>query len=205
MFLTTLRGLRARAIVVSVAITLIGTAFLCTPADGSEKTTFSIETDPATFLLEGYAAHLRISPAGLERWRFGLGAYSMKLPDVAVDMNPDNKDNGWDVQLRRGYGFFTEYYFNSEQSGWLLSGQVAAQSFRLKNDETGSEHADYTNLLLMAQGGYRWFPTAGKVYVQPWMGLGYTTKVSGESKLGTQQFDIAPLLPFLTVHVGYQF
>jgi hypothetical protein len=43
------------------------------------------------------------------------------------------------------------------------------------------------------------------MYIKPWMGLGYTTKVSGDNSIDGKEYDIAPLVPFLTLHVGYTF
>lgn len=164
---------------------------------------YSLETDPMTFAFEGYAAHFRFNPVGLDHWIFGIGTYSMKFPDLFVDMNPDNKDEGWDVQLQQGYGFFSEYYFNPSNEGWFVGSQIALQEYKVKNTGVQPKTLNLTNFVFMPYAGYRWYPTNGKVYIQPWMGMGYQTKIQGKTKLGSKVYDISPIIPFLTVHIGY--
>ena len=135
----------------------------------------------------------------------GVGTYSMKFPDILVDFNPENADKGWDVQLKQGYGLFTDYYFNSTQDEWFLGAQLAIQEYRIKNSDTGSDHQDFTNFLIMPYVGYRWFPADDGIYIQPWMGIGYTEQISGSTQLGDNNYDVSPIIPYLAVHIGYRF
>jgi len=43
------------------------------------------------------------------------------------------------------------------------------------------------------------------LYVKPWIGIGYTSKVSGDNTLGSYEYEISPLANFVTVHLGYTF
>ncbi len=170
-----------------------------------DKTTFSIETDPGTFAFSGYAFHARVTPAGWGHWELGAGIYSMEFPDLLVDTNPDNKDEGWSVTLDQGIGFFSNYFFNEENTGWFVGNQLAIQTYEVSNKSAGPGNASFTNLLIMPSGGYRWVPFKNGFYVQPWMGIGYTTKISGKTEVGSNSYEIAPILPFLTFHIGYKF
>jgi len=172
-------------------------------ADASE-TTYAIEIDPLTFALDGYSLHARVSPKNLPHWRFGAGIYSMEFPDVFVDMNSDNKNKGWQVELDQGIGLFTEYYLRNNREGWFVGAQLAQQEFSIQNDQTGSQQQQFKNLLLMPYTGYRW-PLNNELYVQGWFGVGYTEKSSGNTQLGENNYDIDPLVPFGAIHVGYEF
>lgn len=170
------------------------------------QTTYSIETDPATFVLNGYAAHVRVAPAALDHWVFGFGVYALDIPDVMVDMNSANKGQGWQPRLDQGLGLFAEYFFDPSRQGWFVGGQLALQDFRLANTNTPGTGANYTNALLMAHTGYRWYPRGKQSwYMQPWLGVGYTRTISGQTTVGTQTYDVAPIVPFATLHVGYEF
>ena len=175
-------------------------------ARGQSKPVLSVETDPATFVFGGYAFHLRGAPAAASHWVFGLGAYAMNFPDLFVDLNPENRDEGWEVRLQRGWGFFAEYYFDPRRRGWYVGGQLATQRFHVRNEAAPGAKGRFTNVLIMGQAGYRWFPLGARtLYVQPWAGLGYTSPVSGDRRAGGERYDVAPILPFFTVHLGYEF
>ena len=184
---------------------LIFTLFGNLPAFSQSRPVIMVETDPATFALKGYAAHLRVHPEFLGHWTVGAGAYSLDFPDLFINLNSRNKNRGWDVRLSQGFGLFTEYFFDRRDRGWFMGGQLAAQKFRIKNEATGAAASEFTTLLLMGRFGYRFFLAGENFYLQPWLGIGYTTKISGSNRLGTKTYDIFPVIPFMTVHFGYSF
>jgi len=164
-----------------------------------------VETDPATFAMEGYAVHLRVKPESIKQWALGFGVYALDFPDILVDLNSKNKNKGWDVRLVQGYGPFMDYYFSEDRRGWLVGVQAALQRFRLKNTSVSSSEASFTNLLIMPRVGYQWFPGKSGFYLFQWFGMGYTTKLHGNTELGTLSYNVAPSIFFGTLHVGYEF
>ena len=40
---------------------------------------------------------------------------------------------------------------------------------------------------------------------KPWAGIGYTGNISGENKVGDKEYNIAPVVMFMTFHLGYTF
>ena len=50
----------------------------------------ALEVDPFTFAFGGYSLHLRISPESKPKLRYGIGTYSMELPDAFVDITPSS-------------------------------------------------------------------------------------------------------------------
>ncbi len=199
------RQKRRRFTEIGFFVGLIFTLFWNLPAFSQSGPVIMIETDPATFALNGYAAHLRVHPDFLGHWTLGAGAYSLDFPDLFIDLNSRNKNRGWDVRLNQGFGLFAEYFFDRRDRGWFLGGQVASQKFRIKNDAAGANSSEFTTLLLMGRIGYRFFPMGKNFYLQPWLGIGYITKISGSNRVGSKTYDIFPIMPFLTVHLGYRF
>lgn len=172
---------------------------------GQSKTNFYIETDPATFAFDGYALHLRVAPSKVEHWVFSIGTYSMKFPDLLVNINSKNSNQGWDVNLKHGYGIFSDYYFDSTRKGWFIGGQLALQQYKLTNSATGSKEADFSTILFMPRVGYQWFPWKDGLYFMPWFGFGAISKISGKREIDTKSYDLFPLMAFVTVHIGYKF
>jgi len=165
------------------------------------KTTFSIETDPSTFLFKGYAFHIRIKPQNNKHLVMGAGVYALDMPAFLVNFTADNKDKGWNVRINNAVSLFGEYYFNEANNKWLVGLQAGVQNYKNTNDNIPNKQNKYGNLLVMPSIGYNWRPFKNGFYIKPWLGLGYTTKISGDNST----YKIAPITSFLTVHVGYTF
>lgn len=169
------------------------------------RTKFSLETDPSTFLLSGYSLHARIQPANCERWLIGAGTYGLRLPSMLVNINPDNRDEGWNTKIRNAVAMYGEYYFRGANQKWFIGEQAGVQNYHLANDYEGGNASRFSTMLLMTYAGYSWHPFHSSLYVKPWAGLGYTRKISGSTVVGSQVYDVAPLFPFVTFHIGYEF
>ncbi|MGH1539569.1 MAG: hypothetical protein ACRBHB_04045 [Arenicella sp.] len=179
-------------------------AGLLTQTAAIAKPRYEIEVDPSTFALDGYSLHVRMFPDSTSKWRLGVGVYSLEFPDAFVDINSENKNQGWNVDLDLGLGLFAEYYFSDNKHGLYAGAQLAYQKFNISNSQSGSEQQSFANALLMPYVGYR-LPLSTHYYVQGWLGVGYSEKVSGETQLGTRHYDLDPLVGFGALHVGYSF
>ena len=169
------------------------------------KTTFSIETDPSTFLFKGYAIHFRIKPKNSQHLVIGAGAYTLDMPSFLVDMNKDNKDKGWNVRINSAVSLFCEYYFKEANNKWFVGLQAGVQNYKNTNDAIANKESRYSNLLLMPSIGYNWRPFKNGFYIKPWLGVGYTTKISGDNSINNLSYKISSLTNFITVHIGYTF
>lgn len=194
-------------IVLATLITT-GLANLEAKAQDTEKlnrTTVSIETDPSTFGFNGYAFHFRIKPKNSKEFVIGAGTYGLDLPNIMVDMNEKNKNKGWSVRISSAYSIFSEYYLKEANNKWYVGLQTGIQNFKNTNDNVLNKESKYSNLLIMPSVGYNWQPFKLPLYVKPWLGIGYTSKISGSNNLGNLEYDISSIVPFATVHVGYTF
>src|SRR5438874_11795861 len=70
-----------------------------TATTASAATSVMIETDPATFALNGFAAHLRVVPRRAHV-AVGVGVYALDFPSLLVDINGSNRGEDWSVRLR---------------------------------------------------------------------------------------------------------
>lgn len=194
---------------ISLAIlTVIGLATTEVKAQDTateNRTTFSIETDPSTFAFKGYAFHIRIKPKNSKHLVIGAGTYALDMPNIMVDMNENNKDKGWNVRINSAYSLFGEYYFKEANAKWYVGLQAGIQNFKNTNDNIASKESKYSNVILMPSIGYNWQPFKFPMYLKPWFGVGYTSKISGSNSIDNLEYNISPLLPFVTLHVGYTF
>jgi hypothetical protein len=170
----------------------------------AQRTSVSLEIDPATFAFNGYSAHLRVAPAGTDHLLVGAGVYAMDMPSFLVNLNKNNKDLGWNVRLNLGTGLFGEYHFKEVNRKAFAGFQVSIQEFKISNESLENEE-QFSNLLFMAYSGYTFKPFDFNFYIKPWAGIGYTSKVSGKTVLGDLDYDIAPITMFFTLHLGYTF
>jgi hypothetical protein len=183
---------------------MIGLAAAFSFESYAQKTKYALEIDPATFAFGGYSAHLRIAPKKAEHLLLGIGAYAMNMPSVMVDLNSKNKNEGWDVRLNQGYGLFGEYYFCKNTEKFFVGTQLGIQEYKIENEAIEGD-VKFTNLLSMVYGGYTWRPFTNPLYLKPWAGLGYVSKLSGDNVLGGKAYDVASLTMFATLHIGYTF
>jgi len=172
------------------------------------ETAVYLESDPSTFLLGGFSAHVRVAPSVWPRWTVGAGAYALDFPRLMVDLAPANRDEGWQVRMRLGYGVFVDRTLWSRRGDdGLFSGvQLALQHFRVRNDRLGPAAADSTNWLIMPRIGYlfRPFDTSG-FYLLGWLGVGATGRLSGDTRVGADSYQVLPVIAFAAVHVGWSF
>lgn len=165
----------------------------------------SVETDPTTFLLNGYSLHVRYQPMFTDRFLVGLGTYAMDLPELILNLNRENRDEGWDVRIRSAYFVMGEFYVKRANHGWFIGEQIGFQSFKVTNNAEVRGSASFNNLLFLTYAGYSWHPYKGSFFVKPFVGVGLSEMVDGTSEVGGISYDAGPLFPLLTVHLGYTF
>lgn len=169
------------------------------------KASLSFETDPSTFAFGGYAFHFRFKPGKSRHLVRGAGTYALDFPDFLVNMNPDNRNNDWNVRINSAYSLFGEYYFTEANRQWFLGLQTGIQNYKNSNNLIENKQSKYSNLLLMPSMGYNWQPFSFPFYLKPWAGLGYTSKISGNNSIDELTYIISPIIPFVTLHIGYTF
>ena len=167
------------------------------------KTIVSIETDPSTFLFNGFAAQVRIKPKESDHWIIGAGVYALDFPSFLVDLNKNNKTMGWKVRVNSAYSFFSEYYLKEANQKWFVGAQAGIQNFKNTYNNVADLKMNYSDFLLMPSIGYNWHPFKIPLYIKPWLGLGFQTKISGSNTISNRKYDISPFVPFLTFHIGY--
>lgn len=203
-----MKNLKTKTVILSMAIQMLFGNMIWAQSNeqsNSNSAEYAIEVDPATFAFGGYSMHLRFKPQKIKHLLFGIGVYAMDIPELLVNMNSKNKNKGWDVRLNNGVGLFGEYYFGAVNRKWFVGTQLGLQEYKIENDHVEESSSTYSNLLMMGYGGYSWQPFDLGLYIKPWMGVGYAPMISGNATVGDQKYDVAPIMTFMTLHVGYTF
>ena len=205
---------RPHAQIRSTLVTVVVGVVLATsapPATAAADATSSIdvESDPSTFLFGGFSAHLRLAPSS-QQWMVGLGVYALDLPRAMVDLVPANRGEGWDVRLRLGYGLFVDRMLGARQAGQrhegaLVGVQIAAQHLRIRNEQLGSTSASSMNWLIMPRIGYLFRPFDAGLYLLGWLGVGATGRLSGDTRVGADSYQVFPVIAFAALHLGWSF
>ena len=165
-----------------------------------------VDVEPAAYVLRGYSAHLRVSLPQVRRLVVGTGAYGFDVPSLMVDLAPDNRGEDWDVRLVVGYNVFFDYFFAGQKTqGWEAGFQLGLQHYRARNPAAGDGDARFINAIALGRVGYEWHPWSVGFYFFPWLGLAYTTTVSGEARVGAEPYDVFPILPYGAVELGWRF
>ncbi len=184
--------------VIAAGLSLVSTAH------AEPATAVLVETDPATFVFHGFAAHLRMRPKALPHWTLGGGAYALDLPSPLVELDPANRGEGWHSRISLGGAAFVDRYFRDDARGFFVGAQFGFQRYHLTRDGARGA-ANFTSLLLMPRVGYTWQPFDVGFYVMPWLGVGTAPRIAGEVALDGRRYDVFPVVAFATLHVGWRF
>jgi hypothetical protein len=176
------------------------------PAAPTGRPQLRVDVEPVAYILRGYSVHLRVALPPMPRLVAGLGLYGFDLPSALVELDADNRDEPWDVRLTLGYNAFVDYFFGgAADHGWEAGAQIGLQRYRAENPDAGAGAAHFTNLLLLTRVGYEWHPWRLGFYFFPWLGVGYTREVDGDTRVGDQRYGVSPLVPYGAVELGWRF
>lgn len=185
----------------TLALALTPTWAEAAPAEGP---IVMIETDPATFALGGHSAHVRVAAKDVPGLVIGAGIYGLDMPSFITDINAENRDEGWNVAIKNGYGLFFDYHPSGEADGFFFGLQTAIQEFGVER-ESSVEHRSFHVAMAMARVGTLWKPFNSGFYLLPWAGVGGSIALGDSGRtLSSEQYDVAPISGFATLHVGWQ-
>ncbi len=162
-----------------------------------------VETDPVTFAMAGYSAHVRL-PLRQSGVVLGAGVYGMKLPDLVAEFHPKNDGRDFHVELDKSYAGFFDYHFSGAPEGLFVGVQAALQRHRITQGAT-SPSTEVGVALVMPRVGVLWHPfDHSGFYVLPWLGAGPAFELYRTSDTHDDYHSL-PVLAFGTFHLGWYF
>jgi len=175
-----------------------------TAQDAVPNRTLSIEVNPLAYAFTGWSIGGTYHPTRLNRWVFSAGAYGFQLPDVFVEQIPGNEDKGFELEIGPAVTIGADFYpWNQNRSGLALGLSTVLAGFEVTNENEPGE-ANYTSLYVVPRASYTWFVFKG-LYVMPWVGLEFHNKISGDTQVGTLDFEPMTTQFSPNISIGYYF
>jgi len=183
---------------VCVAVAFIGVA----PTANAEPTRFHVEADPLPFVMSGYGVQVGVAPGALNGWRFGLGNFSLEVPDFVAQLNNDN--DGFHLKVRRSHALYGLYFFDGLR-GWCVGGSLRYLRLEYTHDATPGERARVGEFSVEAIAGYKWHPVKNGFYVMPWFAVAKPLFTRGTAQVGSSTYQTDFVQLFATANLGWQF
>lgn len=170
--------------------------------DESGKCSFSVELDPAPFVLGGYSFSVKYFPEDLSATAFMFSIYASDFPDAM--MSSVNKERGWkNLQLKTSYAFFAEYFFSRNRIGFYFGPSVFYYNKSVESGLSG-ESVTFSTLYPNVRAGYVWYPVEDiDLYINPWLNIGSEINLDKKNELKGITFKPATVYYIAALHIGY--
>ncbi len=199
--------LLTKKIKLTILMTLISfTGFAQDSTSGKPSLKFSddkflVEWNAGLLPFGGIGGAIGYKPACNHQIKFGLGAFTITLPQFGLG---EEADKGWTVKDNTVFTEFA-YYFRNKPGGFYSSIFALYQQRSLSNtNEVGTSKVQ--QYMLALQLGYQWIPFENLgLYITPDFTLSVRVGATGESKLGNSTFHKSAVLPLPGVNIGWEF
>jgi hypothetical protein len=173
-------------------------------AQTENSATFSIEVDPAAYMLKGYSVSFKYGPKKMPRALFMASVYRSNFPDGM--MKNVNKINGWkDMKIKTSYAVFAEFYSNEKRSGFFYGPTLFLYH---KNVSYGEENksTDFKTIYPGLRAGFSWYPIKKcNFYLSPWLSAGSEINLDNRNTINGNSFEPNRFNYIIAIHLGYQF
>lgn len=162
----------------------------------------SVEVDPADYAAyDGWGVFVGVRPAATGPWRFRIGGGAATLPKAASETNDNNK--GWRQRLDPVVTLAAHRYFGRGRGGFFVGGVAGWSSLTFTAPAGGS--IDVDNVFAGVDLGYRWFPSSRLgLVVTPHLGAIVPIWKSSEPSVGSETYDLLPVIPMPQLLIGYE-
>ena len=172
--------------------------------DTEPEHTFSIEVNPLAYAFSGWSVGGTYHPQKINRWVFNAGAYGFQMPEVFVEQIPGNEDEGFELEINSAVTIGADFYpWSQNRAGLAFGISTVLANFEATNEnEDGS--AEYTSQYVVPRASYTWFVFKG-FYVMPWVGVEFHNKISGDTQVGSRNFEPMTIQFSPNVTIGFSF
>lgn len=140
---------------------------------------YTVAADISPYSFKGYSFKAGIIPKNLPKTEFALELFSMEIPELVINLNEQNADQGWSEKVNQGLALYYDRKLNSKRSSfWVGAGIVYLNHSATK---TNTQY-DYQQLEYLARLNYKWFPfKKSNFYVNPYCAIAARHKVAGNN------------------------
>lgn len=178
------------AIIILLSVTHLSTTAVAQPERNSG---FDIDIDPIAYTLNGFSIHGGYTTGA---WRFDLGMFGLDIPEWL------HGNENFEASFI-GAGWKVDRFFKGHADGFFagIEGNISRMDVTHK---ASNSDKDQVGTSIGIRGGYRWNPGLGKLFVTPWMSLGYNIN-SKDIVIEGDSFEATDFQLFPTVHIGWAF
>ncbi len=166
------------------------------------KHQFSIELDPAPYILGGYSVSLKYSSENNPKIAYMVSIYQSDFPDGM--MTKTNKNKGWtDMKIETSYATFVEFYLNEERKGFYFGPSVFWYNKSVAL-ETINIRTEFSSIYPNIRAGYVWYPFKKlDLYINPWLTIGSEINLDKKNQLNGIEFEPNKFNYIVALHIGY--
>lgn len=168
------------------------------------KSTISVELDPAPFILGGYSVSLKYSASEWNHFTVTGSVYSSKFPDKM--MGKSNYENGFrDLKIETSFAVFTDYYLKSNRTG-LHFGPSAFFYSKTVGSKFDTERLGFKSIYPNLRIGYVYKPFKKLgLYFDPWFNVGKEFVLNRTNARDGAMYATDKFSYIIALHIGYQF
>ena len=159
-----------------------------------------VEANLAPYIFHGYSG---FAGYGYGHLQVGGGIYSFKLPDFIRDSGFNGAD-GLDVHSKLGLAVFGRYFLRDTNTGFYGAVQLGWERFGFTMDGADGEALAYETYI-DPYVGYVWKPWHRGFFVNPNVGVAFSTTTSGTFSLNGHDYSFKGYVPLAFFQIGYIF
>lgn len=166
------------------------------------KHQFSIELDPAPYILSGFSVSVKYSTENTPKIAYMVSIYQSDFPDAM--MNKSNKTNGWkDLKIETSYASFVEFYIRKDRNKFYFGPSVFLYNKSVELEQI-AERTEFSTIYPNARVGYIWYPFKNlNLYVNPWFNIGSEINLDNKNQLNGIKFKPNNFNYIVALHIGY--
>jgi hypothetical protein len=189
------------AVVFSLAILALAAVPAAADDPPDARWHYGIELDPLPFALGGYGGLVSVRPD--RRWKIGLSSYGVDYPNAFVT----GDDAGFHLHIKPSSVLMIDYSLTGDtpRGGWFVGGEVRQARIAYTHDDAPGMTTDVTHYELAVSGGYVWYPFEHTgLFLQAWGSVGHYVWSTGTPTVDGHTYHPAAIVPYATVHIGFE-
>ena len=182
----------------SLYILLFSFLALYLNAQDSLRTNFTFAADASPFAFDGYSFKMGLIPKHIPKTEVSLEVFSMKIPNMTINLNAENADKGWQENVNNCLALYTDRKLGSNRSSfWGGIGFVHLNHTVSKNNEA----YDFQQLEYLTRINYKWFPfKKSNFFINPYIAIAGRQKISGNNG----DYALSPFLVITSIYLNWK-
>lgn len=168
-------------------------------AQDTLKNRFAVSADLSPFYFNGYSAKVSYLPKKHPKTELAVEVFSMKIPDVVINLNKENTGKGWLETIKLGTAIYFDKKIGSKRNSFWMGGGLVLLNHEVQ--KLGIKNT-FQQLEYLARINYKYYPFKTiNFYLNPYFAIAARHKVNGSNG----DYQLTPLLIIPSVYVSWEF